>query len=406
MAPLGRWTITSAMDVSRDYEGFTRKPARLESDVAAVKQALKMYQKDGGEPGMSDREIDLLRWHGGKATLTSLMQHLELDPKMIRLAGDWAAKEDTMPDTYLREAQLMVLRGQESCLAYLRSGGDFSSLVSSGLVVGSGPPTGDGDSDRTADVSHADASRAAVTAPDASSCETRRKINARLSGMQFSYPGLPGKELCAAFLDTGFDSVGNPLVEIAEAESLAPPLPAEEIEKFLEPDDPSKYVYVVYSFDGAPNQVKAEPVEEGQDTVVGVSELLAAEAEPMDAVMEDDDDDQEGRTLRFAMVEKPTATSKLHLPATGTDSTEDTLIVPMPKCGAKGDYGFVMAGEAIDQSTELCIRCFGRKADHACGKLCSVKTKVGDDVYRCTRRCSTNTQGPEFTSAMYTDFEQ
>lgn len=44
-----------------------------------------------------------------------------------------------MPDTYLREAQLMVLRGQESCMAYLRSGGDFGGLVSS-VLVGSGPP--------------------------------------------------------------------------------------------------------------------------------------------------------------------------------------------------------------------------------------------------------------------------
>lgn len=124
---------------TRDGEGFTRLPARLETDVFMVKEALKAFKSSGGDPGMTDQELDLLRWHEGKATLTTLMQHLELDPKMIRLAGDWSAKEDTMPDTYLREAQLMVLRGQESCMAYLRSGGDFGGLVSSGLV-GSGPP--------------------------------------------------------------------------------------------------------------------------------------------------------------------------------------------------------------------------------------------------------------------------
>ena len=117
----------------------TRLPARLETDVFMVKEALKAFKSSGGDPGMTDQELDLLRWHGGKATLTTLMQHLELDPKMIRLAGDWSAKEDTMPDTYLREAQLMVLRRQESCMAYLRSGGDFGGLVSRGLV-GSGPP--------------------------------------------------------------------------------------------------------------------------------------------------------------------------------------------------------------------------------------------------------------------------
>ena len=53
-------------DISRDHEGFTRKPPRLETDVAVVKEALKMYATDGGTPGMTNREIDLLRWHGGK----------------------------------------------------------------------------------------------------------------------------------------------------------------------------------------------------------------------------------------------------------------------------------------------------------------------------------------------------
>ena len=376
-------------DVSRDYEGFTRKPARLESDVASVKMALRLYKKDGGEPAMTDREIDLLRWHGGKATLTSLMQHLELDPKMIRLAGDWAAKEDAMPDTYLREAQLMVLRGQESCLSYLRSGGDFCSLVSDGLV-GFGPPTGDGDPGKPADASHGEASGVAEEKPVPSAEEALRRAAARLAGVRLEYQGMPGKELCAAFLDRGFDGDGRPLIEVADAETQAPVLPVEEIQKLLEPNDPSNDVYVVYSFDGAVKEVKAEPTEEGGEGQAGVADLRPIEPEPLDAVMEDDDDDREGRTLRFAMVERPTASSRLHLPATGTDGTKTSLVVPTPRCGVKGDYSFVMAGEAIDPATELCIRCFGHKAEVSCGKLCSVKTKLGEDVYRCTRRCSTD----------------
>ena len=379
-------------DVSRDHEGFTRKPRkppRIENDVAVVKKALKMYEKDGGSPGITDREIDLLRWHGGKAiTLTSLMQHLELDPKMIRLAGDWAAKEDTMPDTYLREAQLLVLRGKESCLSYLRSGGDFCSLVSGGLV-GSGPPTGDGEN-KTGSESHGDPDVATIDAPAPSADEVRLRTSARLAGARAEYQGFPGKALCSAFWDCGFDSSGSPLVEVAEAETRCPDVPAEEIQKLLEPNNPSDDVYVLYSFDGAAKVVKTEPTEDGGEAASGVIDLKVKGPEPMDAVMEDDDDDQEGRTLRFAMVAKPTPSSKLHLPTTGSDGSQSTLAIPTPKCGAKGDYSFVMASEAIDPATDLCIRCFGHKSEKSCGKLCSVKTKVGDDVYRCARRCSTD----------------
>eukprot|EP00435_Cladocopium_sp_Y103_P044368 s1234_g12.t1 len=355
---------------SRDMEGFTRKPSRLESDVATAKEALRAFKKGGGDPGMDDREVDLLRWHGGKATLTSLMQHLELDPKMIRLAGDWAAKEDAMPDTYLREAQLMVLRGQESCLAYLRSGGDFGRLISSGLV-GAGPPTGDGDvGGFSASESHGGAGGCASSEADGGAEEARRKVQARLAGLHSEYQGQPGRELCKVFLDKGFDAEGKPLVEVAEEESKIPALPAEEIQKFLESDNPEDDVYVVYSFDGQKQAVKAEPVDEKQEGETGVSEVAIPSKEPLDAVMEDDDDDQEGRTLRFTMVNKPTSASKLHLPAVGRHGQETSILVPTPKCGAKGAYDFVMAGDAIDQSTELCIRCFGYRSEGACGKLC------------------------------------
>ena len=102
------------------------RPRRRGLYQASRKAGDRRLHGQGGAQGVQEQrrrpwddrpqELDLLRWHGGKATLTTLMQHLELDPKMIRLAGDWFAKEDTMPDTYLREAQLMVLRGQESCM--------------------------------------------------------------------------------------------------------------------------------------------------------------------------------------------------------------------------------------------------------------------------------------------------
>ena len=111
----------------------------------------------------------------------------------------------------------------------------------------------------------------------------------------------------------------------------------------------------------------------------------------MDAArLEDDDNDLESHTLRFVMLDKPTASSRLHLPFVGASSESSALLVPTPRCGAKGNYSFLGAAEALDQSTELCLRCFGRRSEGACNRLCGVKLRMGDDVYRCARRCSTS----------------
>ena len=59
-------------------------------------------------------------------------------PLTVRFQGAWASQADTMPDTYLREAQTMVLEAQERCLSFLRSGGDLVRLL--GVPVGEGGP--------------------------------------------------------------------------------------------------------------------------------------------------------------------------------------------------------------------------------------------------------------------------
>ena len=67
-------------------------------------------------------DIETFRWHGSKATFTSLMQHLGVSDKAVRHAGAWSLKADATPDTYLREAAILALKGQEVCLRHLRSG--------------------------------------------------------------------------------------------------------------------------------------------------------------------------------------------------------------------------------------------------------------------------------------------
>lgn len=66
------------------------------------------------------------------------MQHLGIKEKAVRFQGNWRDREESMPDTYLREAQTLVLRAQERCLGYLRDGGDIMRLVGAPLTAMSG----------------------------------------------------------------------------------------------------------------------------------------------------------------------------------------------------------------------------------------------------------------------------
>jgi hypothetical protein len=90
---------------------------------------IKALMSESGK--FEPEEVGRFRWHGAKATMTSLMQHLQCDARAIRHAGAWQKAGEGMEDTYLREKQAMALAAQEKCLLHLRSGGDTSVLTRS-----------------------------------------------------------------------------------------------------------------------------------------------------------------------------------------------------------------------------------------------------------------------------------
>ena len=51
--------------------------------------------------------------------------HLGVKAKVIRFQGAWAKRLDSMSDTHLREAQVIVLKGQVVVLERLRSDRQF-----------------------------------------------------------------------------------------------------------------------------------------------------------------------------------------------------------------------------------------------------------------------------------------
>ena len=337
-------------EVNRAGDGFTAKPARMEPDVIAVKSGLSHLLAQGENVGLSKVQISMLRWHGAKSTFTSLMQHLELDPRMIRLAGDWSSREDAMPDVYLREAQLLCLKGQEKCLYHLRLGGDFGGLVPAGLA-GDGPPDEGGVGAQG--VEKVDLSKAEV------------------------FEGVHASTLSDSFLDGVFDHAGTVCFDLVDEDKNFKP-DENILDRFLE--DPGKFEesYVVYDFE---RPKAGAGLAEGAAAVETVAEK-DLETPPM--LREDDGEEDEGLTCSFVVAASGASTSKLHLPAVDKDDEGRLLQVAVPLCGLRGSFTYVGACEAIDPKTAPCVRCFGRR-DSSCGSLC--KYTVGD-AKRCTRRCA------------------
>ena len=357
-------------EIARDGESFTGRPAKMEADVLCVKDTFLKLLKGGERVGMKKLEVELLRWHGAKATFTTLMQHLNVGPKTVRLAGDWSSKEDSMPDIYLREAQLLVMKGQEACLAHLRSGGDFAGFVGAGFA---GLPPADGD------------------VGDEGSNSTQ-KVNE--PGASTSAPppfdGVHASAVMEHFLDDAFDDAGMAKYGRVDEEKEKQ-LDPTKVESLLVEDTGEEAEYVGFSFDEEP-----KPTKPGTPTVTAALGEGAAPTETkvdepieevaVDSPLDDDEGDLEGLVTTFVMASATSQNSKLHLAAYGLDKKGRSTMIPVPMCGIRGSFDYVDGGEARDPKTEPCLRCFGKRSSE-CTKLCNFKVEVLGTYHYCARRC-------------------
>ena len=117
------------------------EPPSIQHDALFIKNILKADLEAGREVPLTPEEIGRFRWHGCKATLTTYMQHFGIKSRAIRHAGDWSKKGEAMPDLYLRESQLLVLKGQEECLLRIRKGESLGTLEGK-KIEGRGLPAG------------------------------------------------------------------------------------------------------------------------------------------------------------------------------------------------------------------------------------------------------------------------
>ena len=288
---------------------FSHGPSRLEVDVSTLKEALQEFKKGGSETGLSDTELAVLRWHGAKASLSSVMQHLNIPPQVVRVQGAWKNKEDAMADSYLRAAQILVLEAQERCLSYLRKGGDLPHLVGEALQSGGIPPQ-----DTTSD---------------------KEKVSAAMDGPAFF--GVKPGDLSPEFFDTAVEEDGSVKPEALAEENVT--LDGKETENLLEPYSPT-----------SPADSDDEHYVEDKDEEV--PEKLDEERfqEKMDQI------DTEGMVAALVQVTNPKDSSKVHLPK--IDPTEQELpAVAEPRCGARGNYAYLMAEETLADSQQMCSWC-------------------------------------------------
>ena len=98
---------------TKDAKYATGTVPQFAQDVSFLRELLVEAIEDGVALDLSLDEARRARWHGAK-------MHLELGDRAVRFSGNWKSVADSMPDRYLRESQLLVLRAQEEALKYIR----------------------------------------------------------------------------------------------------------------------------------------------------------------------------------------------------------------------------------------------------------------------------------------------
>lgn len=304
--------------------------ASFSQDVGFVRALLLDALEKGVDVGLDKVQASNLRWHGSKATLTSFMMHCKVSPRAVRFAGNWKDQRESMPDTYLREAQLLVLDAQETVLNYIRGGGFVATLE--GLPLGPEVPLVPG-ADENADYQLAlkDVEKVRVEAPPPQGLEIR--------------------DVARAVLDkTASDGEGlTPEVLIAEEKAAV--IGQEELERVLDAtfDEEKKDPQI---HEGDPSGGESSSVEFYESCYLQVPQSLRG---------------------------------SLHKPS--------VMEPGLPRCGTRANgFAALSVEEKFSKKTTFCGKCFGKVKTGCCDKVCARKKKVVIDgaelIMRCSRRCA------------------
>ena len=308
--------------------GFNLKPATIEADAIIIRQLMVSERNRGVNIPLPLEVAKRLRWHGAKATMPTFMTHFGVKSKTVRHTGAWAKAADTMPDVYLRESQLLVLKAQIEVLTRLRRGETIGALE--GLRIADfpkdfAPPPEEPTSGR----------RGNESAP-----AMDKRVFAMEPSSSFG-PFLPdARELCEELIDEIGQGTNDELKVTRE----------KEVKEVEEPE-----------------------VVEGKNPYLGATSDSASDSDV-------DDPDEELETYFSSFLVGDRKSSRVHKPLKTEGQT-------MPMCRVRGgNFQKLRVTEAWSGNTMLCIRCFGKF--EGCSTLCSFRKKVDGRELRCGRRCT------------------
>lgn len=305
------------------------QPAGLSSDVAIIKRMMMRDLEAERSVPLSKEGIAKFRWHGAKASMPTFMSHFHIRGKIIRFQGAWAKQADSMPDTYLREAQVMVLTGQIQTLEKIRGGEGVSSLVGVGL-------------DRRGQTAETVAGSADEGGVPSAKSEAERVYRAMeqpkvkpiiVQNNQGRLNFVSSRELFALLAD-----------ENAEAAAFSP------------------------------------------EDLDAATELLSLE----DAELPSDDSEAsvEVHDMELLRCLVGIPKGKYHKPAESFQLEVPSAPTPLCKVASTKGFDMVNLEEALPGDASFCVRCFGKPGK--CQSICSYKTTKKGAILRCSRRCCLN----------------
>ena len=126
---------------------FDTSPPDGAVDAAHLRLMMQQAVDPEGAPRFSHEMVVSMRLHGCKATLISAGIHLNQtqgagdQTTTLRHQGGWQGRaEETMPDTYLRESQVLALEFQERVLRFLQMGNSVLALDVLPMASGASVP--------------------------------------------------------------------------------------------------------------------------------------------------------------------------------------------------------------------------------------------------------------------------
>jgi len=330
---------------TKDRLSFTSAPATHQQDTWHIRILMIEALRDRGTSRFSEKEVRRFRWHGAKCSLTSLMQHLNIDSRAIRHAGFWSSKVDTMPDVYLRHSQLLALNAQEQCLRHLRSGNEVVAII--GTPISEGQKVFFAEHDPT--------------------------LPTELQGGILS-PSPAPSELGPVVLECSSYVVDNDVLPNFEADETNAARIRDAMAAYMDVPDQGQVPLETLESDRGPNDKYTESSD--SDTT--------KESEP-DALY------GESAFLLFVLeVAGEAKARRLHVMATGDRD------IPTARCGATTRrFQVVPCWDDLGENLQCCSRagCFGiipaEDRNGACAYPCNYLKQNDDQVlWRCSFRCS------------------